>query len=102
MRSGFSDPSTYILAAVAGVLAVVAYVKDPGLPAIGVKNGLSLLWFVLPRMVPALILAGLMQVLVPQALVAQYLGRPSGTRALVIAAAPGMMTPGAPVGAARP
>ena len=97
MRSGFTEPSTYILAALAVVLAVVAYVKDPGLPVIGVKNGLSLLWFVLPRMVPALILAGLMQVLVPQALVAQYFGRQSGTRALVIAAAAGMMTPGGPM-----
>ena len=79
------------------VLGVVAYWKDQGLPAIGVKNGLSLLWFVLPRMIPALILAGLMQVLVPQELVARYFGRQSGTRALVIAAAAGMITPGGPM-----
>src|SRR2546422_572891 len=97
MRSGFTEPSTYILAALAVVLAVVAYVKDPGLPAIGVKNGLSLLWFVLPRMVPALILAGLMQVLVPQEVVARYFGRQAGTRALVVAAAAGMLTPGGPM-----
>ena len=37
------DPSTLILAALALILAVVAYVKDPGLPLIGAKNGLSLL-----------------------------------------------------------
>jgi len=30
MRSGFTDPSTYVLDAVAIVLAVVAYLKDPG------------------------------------------------------------------------
>jgi uncharacterized membrane protein YraQ (UPF0718 family) len=97
MRSGFTDPSTYVLAAVALVLGIVAYLKDPGLPAIGVKNGLSLLWFVLPRMIPALILAGLMQVLIPQEVVARYFGRQSGTRALVIAAAAGMITPGGPM-----
>ena len=97
MRSGFSDPSTYILAAVAGVLALVAYIKDPGLPAIGVKNGLSLLWFVLPRMVPALILAGLMQVLVPQEVVARYFGRAAGFRALAIATVAGALTPGGPM-----
>src|SRR5947208_5232586 len=97
MRSGFSDPSTYILAAVAGVLALVAYIKDPGLPAIGVKNGLSLLWFVLPRMVPALILAGLMQVLVPQDVVARYFGRAAGFRALAIATVAGALTPGGPM-----
>ena len=97
MRSGFSDPSTYILAAVAGVLAIVAYIKDPGLPAIGIKNGLSLLWFVLPRMVPALILAGLMQVLVPQEVVARYFGRAAGFRALAIATVAGALTPGGPM-----
>ena len=97
MRSGFTDPSTYVLAALAVVLGVVAYLKDPGLPAIGVKNGLSLLWFVLPRLVPALILAGLMQVLVPQEVVARYFGRQGGTRSLVIAAAAGMLTPGGPM-----
>ena len=97
MRSGFSDPSTYVLAAVAVVLAIVAYIKDPGLPAIGVKNGLSLLWFVLPRMVPALILAGLMQVLVPQDVVARYFGRAAGFRALAIATVAGALTPGGPM-----
>ena len=97
MRSGLTDPSTYILAALAVVLAVVAYVKDPGLPALGVKNGLTLLWFVLPRLVPALILAGLMQVLVPQEVVARYFGHAAGLRALVIATFAGALTPGGPM-----
>jgi uncharacterized membrane protein YraQ (UPF0718 family) len=97
MRSGFTDPSTYVLATLAVVLAIVAYVKDPGLPALGVKNGLSLLWFVLPRLVPALILAGLMQVLVPQEVVARYFGRAAGFRALVVASVAGMLTPGGPM-----
>ena len=97
MRSGFTDPSTYVLAALAVVLAIVAYVKDPGLPAIGVKNGLSLLWFVLPRLVPALILAGLMQVLVPQTVVARYFGQGAGLRALALATLAGALTPGGPM-----
>ena len=97
MRSGFTDPSTYVLAAVALVLGVIAYIKDPGLPAIGVKHGLSLLWFVLPRLVPALILAGLMQVLIPQEVVARYFGHAAGFRALVIASLAGVLTPGGPM-----
>ena len=96
-RSGFTDPSTIVLAAVAVVLAIVAYTKDPGLPAIGVKNGLSLLWFVLPRLVPALIVAGLFQVLVPQEVVARHFGRESGLKAIVFASAAGMVTPGGPM-----
>src|SRR5712664_3207487 len=58
------DPSTLVLAGLALVLAVVAYVRDPGLPWLGAKTGFSMLGFILPRLIPALILAGLMQVLV--------------------------------------
>ena len=101
MRSGFTDPSTYVLIAVAIVLAVVAYLKDPGLPLLGVKNGVSLLWFVLPRLVPALILAGLMQVLVPQDVVARHFGREAGFRGLIIASAAGVLTPGGPMVSVR-
>ena len=97
MRSGFTDPSTYVLATLAVVLGIVAYLKDPGLPALGVKNGLSLLWFVLPRLVPALILAGLMQVLVPQEVVARYFGRAAGFRSLLLATVAGALTPGGPM-----
>lgn len=97
MRSGLTEPSTYILAGIALVLAGVAYAKDPGLPWIGVKNGLSLLSFVLPRLIPALILAGLMQVLVPQQLVARYFGQAGGFKAIIMASIAGALTPGGPM-----
>ena len=48
-------------------------------------------------MVPALILAGLMQVLVPQEVVARYFGRAAGFRALAIATVAGALTPGGPM-----
>jgi uncharacterized membrane protein YraQ (UPF0718 family) len=97
MRSGLTEPSTYILAGLALTLAVIAYLKDPGLPMVGVKNGLSLLSFVVPRMIPALVLAGLMQVLVPQEVVARYFGHASGFKAVVIASIAGALTPGGPM-----
>src|SRR5439155_838599 len=77
---GALDPSTLVLAGLALALGVVAYAKDPGLPLVGVKNGVAMLTFILPRLVPALILAGLMQVLVPEAVVSRYFGRESGLR----------------------
>lgn len=91
------DPSVLVLAFVALALGVVAYVKDPGLPMVGARTGFAMLWFILPRLVPALVLAGLMQVLVPQDVVARYFGRESGLRALVIASAAGVLTPGGPM-----
>src|SRR5437899_12075899 len=108
------DPSTLVLAGLALVFAVVAYFKDPSLPLIGARNGLSMLGFVLPRLVPALLLAGLFQVVVPQEIVSRYFGREAGLKGLVMAMAAGVITPGgpmvsvpspvalAPAGAARP
>jgi uncharacterized protein len=89
--------STLVLAVVAIVLSVIAYLRDPGLPLLGIKNGASMLWFIIPRLVPAIIIAGLLQVLVPQEVVSRYFGRDSGLRALVIASLAGVLTPGGPM-----
>jgi uncharacterized membrane protein YraQ (UPF0718 family) len=89
--------STLVLFVCAGIVATIAYIRDPGLPWTGAKNGLSLLWFIIPRLFPALILAGLLQVLVPQEVVSRYFGVQSGLTALVIAAVAGILTPGGPM-----
>jgi uncharacterized membrane protein YraQ (UPF0718 family) len=96
MRSPL-DTSTLVLAAVAVVLTVVAYLKDPGLPLLGVKIGVSMLAVVLPRMVVALLLAGLMQVLVPEDFVSRHFGQGGGIRALLLATLAGVVTPGGPM-----
>jgi len=91
------DPSTIVLVVLALVLAAVAYLKDPGLPLIGAKNGFSMLRFILPRLVPALMLAGLMQVLIPQEVVSRHFGRAGGLRAILMATVAGVLTPGGPM-----
>jgi uncharacterized membrane protein YraQ (UPF0718 family) len=96
MRSPL-DTSTLVLAGAAVLLGVVAYLKDPGLPLLGARNGFAMLAFVLPRMVVALFLAGLMQVLVPQDLVSRHLGQGGGLRGLVLATLAGVVTPGGPM-----
>jgi uncharacterized membrane protein YraQ (UPF0718 family) len=96
MRAAF-DPSMLVLVALALVLGVIAYLKDPGLPWLGARTGFSMLTFVLPRLIPAMLLAGLLQVLVPQELVGRYFGRQSGLRAIVLATLAGVITPGGPM-----
>ena len=91
------DLSTFVLAGLALALGIVAYLKDPSLPLVGARNGLSMLAFILPRLVPALILAGLFQVLIPQEIVSRHFGREGGLKALVIATGAGMLTPGGPM-----
>lgn len=96
MRSAI-DMSTLVLTLIAVVLAVIAYIKDPALPLIGARNGLSFLGTILPRLVPALILAGLVQVLVPQEIVSRHFGREGGLTSIVIASLAGVLTPGGPM-----
>ncbi|MGH7207782.1 MAG: permease, partial [Nitrospiraceae bacterium] len=97
LRGAPVDVSTIILLVLAVIFTGVAYVKDPGLPWIGARNGLSLLWFILPRLIPALILTGMLQVLIPQEYVGRYLGREAGFRGIVIASVAGVLTPGGPM-----
>jgi uncharacterized membrane protein YraQ (UPF0718 family) len=96
-RAGIFDVSFLVLSSLAVLFAVVAYLKDPGLPYVGARTGFSLLWFILPRMVPALLLAGMLQVVIPQETVARYFGQRSGMSAIVMASAAGVITPGGPM-----
>ena len=91
------DPSTLVLAGLAVVFAIVAYLKDPSLPLIGARNGFAMLAFILPRLIPALVLAGLFQVLVPQEVVSRHFGREAGLKAILIATGAGVLTPGGPM-----
>lgn len=96
-RGASIDVSTIILVVLALVFTVAAYLKDPGLPWIGARNGLSLIWFILPRLIPALILTGMLQVLIPQELVSYYFGREAGLRGIMLASVAGVLTPGGPM-----
>ncbi len=97
LRGSPLDTSTLILALLAALFAGIAYWKDPGLPWIGARTGLSMLSFVLPRLIPALILAGMIQVVIPQDSVAHYFGRKSGLAAILMASVAGVLTPGGPM-----
>ena len=48
-------------------------------------------------MIPALFLAGLLQVLAPRAVVSRCCGQQSGLRAIVLATVAGIVTPGGPM-----
>ena len=85
MPRGFSlDLSAFVLVALALLTAAATCWKDPSLPLLGAKNGLSMIWFILPRLVPAMILAGMLQVLIPQETVARYFGQQSGQGRFVL------------------
>ncbi len=98
MPRGLSvDLSAVVLLALALITTGVAYWKDPSLPLLGAKTGLSMIWFILPRLIPALILAGMLQVVIPQETVGRYFGQKSGFTAIVLASVAGILTPGGPM-----
>ena len=86
-----------IIYALALGLTVVAYLRDPGAPLIGLKAGLDLLWAILPRLIAALILTGMLQVLISPDLIERWLGRSAGHRGILIGFLAGILTPGGPM-----
>ena len=58
---------------------------------------LDLLLFLLPRMIGGMLLAGMVQAILPPDLVAKWVGEEAGVKGIVIAAAVGMLTPGGPM-----
>jgi uncharacterized membrane protein YraQ (UPF0718 family) len=86
-----------VIFAIVAVLGVVAYLRDPALPAVGFRKGGALLLDILPRLVGAVILTGLLQVLIAPEWIQQWLGREAGHRGILAAFVAGLLTPGGPM-----
>jgi uncharacterized membrane protein YraQ (UPF0718 family) len=86
-----------IIYALALGFTVAAYLRDPGAPLIGLKAGLDLLWAILPRLIAALVLTGMLQVLISPDLIERWLGRSAGHRGILIGFLAGILTPGGPM-----
>ena len=86
-----------IIYGLAIAVTVVAYFRDPGLPAVGLRAGGQLLLDVLPRLVAALVLTGMIQVMIAPELIQHWLGRGSTHRAIFAGFVAGILTPGGPL-----
>lgn len=88
------DLIIYVLAA---LLTVVAYLRDPSLPGVGLRAGGQLLLDVLPRLVAALILTGMIQALIAPEWIVHWLGQGSSHRGFFAGFVAGLLTPGGPM-----
>jgi uncharacterized membrane protein YraQ (UPF0718 family) len=86
-----------VIYAVAIALTIVAYMRDPGLPWVGFRSGFGLLWQILPRLIAALVLTGMLQALVSPEQIERYFGRATGHRGIFLAFIAGILTPGGPM-----
>lgn len=85
-----------IMSVLALALIMVAYFSGEGLHWIGLRAGGKMMWEVLPLLVAAFIIAGMIQVLVPRELISRWLGKEAGLKGIMIGCIAGAITPGGP------
>jgi uncharacterized membrane protein YraQ (UPF0718 family) len=93
--SGMLVP-TIIMGALGVILFLIGYYKGEGQHIIGMKSALRMTVQILPLLVFAFIVAGMVQVLVPQELLSKWVGGESGMRGIFIGTVAGALAPGGP------
>jgi len=90
------DTTTLILAVVAVLLLAIAFLQEPDLPLSGLLTAGRTLWHNLPILLLGFVIAGLVQVLVPQKVISGWLGAQAGAKGVLVACVVGGLVPGAP------
>jgi uncharacterized membrane protein YraQ (UPF0718 family) len=93
------DTTTWVLAIVAALLLLVAFMRGRDLPMSGLSLAGRTLWRNLPIMLLSFAIAGLVQVLVPREVISRWLGTQAGAKGVLLACVAGGLVPGAPYAA---
>jgi len=84
-----------------GVIAIallyIGYQRGGGEHVLGLKSAGNLLLQIIPLLIFAFIIAGMIQILIPQEIVAKWVGAESGFRGLLIGSVLGGLMPGGPM-----
>jgi len=81
---------------IAIALLIIGYQKGGGEHILGLKAAGNILLQIIPLLIFAFILAGMIQVLVPTEMISRWVGAESGFRGILIGTAIGGLTPGGP------
>lgn len=87
---------TIIMAVFAIVLLAVGYSKGEGQHIQGLRSGVKMIVEILPLLLFAFIVAGMVQVLLPQEMLSRWIGEESGLKGIFIGTLAGGLTPGGP------
>lgn len=87
---------TIVMACLAALLLYIGYSKGQGQHIAGLKSALKMTAEILPLLILAFIVAGLVQTLLPQQLLSKWIGEESGMRGILIGTLAGGLTPGGP------
>ena len=87
---------TIIMGVIAVALLIWGYQKGGGEHILGLKSAGNMLIQVIPLLIFAFIIAGMIQVLIPHEMISKWIGVESGFRGLLIGTAIGSLAPGGP------
>jgi uncharacterized membrane protein YraQ (UPF0718 family) len=93
--SGMLVP-TIIMGVLAVIFFLIGYSKGEGQHIIGMRSALRMTVQILPLLIFAFIVAGMVQVLVPQEILSEWVGAESGVRGILIGTVAGALAPGGP------
>jgi len=87
---------TILIACIAVILVIVGISKGDNCHIIGLQSALKMTYQVLPLLIFAFIIAGMVQVLLPHDMLNRWVGAESGLRGILIGTIAGGLTPGGP------
>lgn len=87
---------TVVMGILAVVLLYLGHRGGEGLHVVGLKSGLSMVAGILPLLACAFVVAGMIQVLLPQELLSRWIGAESGFRGILVGTVAGGLAPGGP------
>jgi uncharacterized membrane protein YraQ (UPF0718 family) len=87
---------TVIMGILAIILVVLGYYGGEGQHITGLKTGLNMMITLLPLLFFALLVAGMVQSLLPKELLSKWIGTESGIRGIILGTVAGGFSPGGP------
>jgi len=87
---------TVIMGILAIVLVIIGYIQGQQQHLIGLKTGMNLIIQIFPLLFFAFVVAGMVQVLIPQETISRWIGSESGLKGIVIGSVAGAIAPGGP------
>ncbi|MBD3160490.1 MAG: permease [Candidatus Eisenbacteria bacterium] len=87
---------TLILGGLAAGLVLIGYLRGEGQHVTGLRSAWAMVWQILPLLVFALIVAGMIQTMLSREVLARWIGVESGYRGILIGTVAGGLAPGGP------
>ncbi|MEE8179629.1 MAG: permease [bacterium] len=88
--------ATFIMGVLAIILVSIGYYKGGGEHVLGLKSAMNMTIQILPLVILAFIVAGMVQTLVSHEFLSKWIGKGSGIRGILIGTVAGSLTPGGP------